>query len=47
MLCNMEMQEVFIREILLAFGAPVHVRLAIVHVVLFKRCKSKRLVWGE
>jgi hypothetical protein len=44
---NMQMQEVLIREVLLAFGAPVRVHLLVVDVVGFERVERQRLMGGQ
>jgi hypothetical protein len=46
-LCNVQMQEVLVWKVLLAFGTAVHVRFLVVHVVCIKRVKRQRLVWGK
>lgn len=46
-LCNMQMQDVLVREVSLAFRTPVHVRFTVVHVILVDGGKSKRLMRGE
>ena len=35
-LCNVQVQKVFVGKVVLALGAAVHVRLLVVHIVLFK-----------
>jgi len=45
--CNVQMQEVLVREVLVAFGAPVHVRFLVVDIVGFKRVEGERLVRGQ
>lgn len=46
-LCNMQMQVMLVWEILLALAASVHMHLLVMHIVVLKRCESKRLVWGQ
>lgn len=44
---NMQMQEVLVWEVFLAFAATVHVKLMVVHIVFLNRSKSKRVVRGQ
>ena len=46
-LCNVQVQDVLIREVSLAFRTPVHVRFTVVHVILVDGGKSKRLMRGK
>ena len=43
----MQVQNVLIREVLLAFRAPVHVHFLVVHIIPIKRCECKWFVWGK
>lgn len=45
--CNVQVQDVFIRKVLLALGASVGVRLQVVHIKLFDGGKRKWVVWWE
>jgi hypothetical protein len=40
----MQVQDVLVGKILLAFRAPVHVRLLVMHVIFVERSKGKWLV---
>lgn len=46
-LCNVQVQDVLIREVSLTFRTPVHVRFTVVHVILVDGGKSKRLMRGQ
>jgi hypothetical protein len=46
-LCNVQVQEVLVWEVLLALRTAVHMRLLVVHVVCIKRVKSEGLVRGK
>ena len=46
-LCNVQVQDVLVREVSLALRTPVHVRFTVVHVKLVDGGKSKRLMRGE
>lgn len=46
-LCNMQVQDVLVREVSLAFRTPVHVRFTVVHVILVDGGKSKGLMRRE
>jgi hypothetical protein len=46
-LCNVQVQDVLIREVSLAFRTPVHMRFTVVHVILVDGGKSKRLMRRE
>jgi hypothetical protein len=46
-LCNMQVQEMLVWKVLLAFAAPVHMRLLVVHIMFFNRSEGERLMWGQ
>jgi hypothetical protein len=46
-LCNMQMQEVVVREVPPALLAPMHVRLLVVDIIVLERLESERLVRGQ
>lgn len=45
--CDVQMQKMVVWKVFLTFGAPVHVRLLVVHIVLLKGIEGKRLMRGK